>query len=173
MSSRRPQESCRPWAWLIFDVGQNEMRALFVTLLSVLSLGFVIETPETIRKRQFEEKKWQTELSGYYDFLELRQFLVREINVRLEVDGVALSNAKIGKEWKPAGNGRICGDWLFWANSPSAQQFRMSWTYERNERKNGTILERSVTFYCIRKSKVEFAVERVERSDAELVVLMP
>ena len=26
MSNRRPQESCRPWSWLIFDVGQNDQK---------------------------------------------------------------------------------------------------------------------------------------------------
>jgi hypothetical protein len=150
-----------------------KMRALIVTLLSVLSLGFVIETPETIRKRQLEEKKWQTELSSHYDFSALRKFLVREIDSRPQVEGVALSKSKIGREWNPAGTARICGDWLFWADSPSAELFKVSWRYERTDRKDGTRLERSVTFYCVRKSKMEFAVDRVERSDIELVILLP
>lgn len=149
------------------------MRALVITLLSVLSLGFVIETPETVRKRELEEKKWQTELSAHYNFSELRKFLSREINSRIQVDGVVLAKARLEPEWKQVGNVRHCGDWVFLADSPTADRFTIKWVYEWIRRENDTALERSVTFYCVRKSKNEFAVDRVERADAELVFLLP
>lgn len=148
-------------------------RVLLVAFLSALSFGFIIETPETIRQREAEEKKWQVELSASYDFSQLRKFLVREIDARREVDGVVLSKSKIAREWKPAGQALICGDWLFFVASPSAQEFTIRWAYETIDRKDGTLLQRTVTFYCVRKSNVEFAVDRVARADNELVVLHP
>jgi hypothetical protein len=149
------------------------MRALAVILLSVLSLGFIIETPETRRDQERTEKKWHKELSAHFDFGELRGFLMREIRAHPQVDGVELSKAKIGRKWSPTGIARSCGDWLFVADSPDAMRFKITWAYEKNEAKDGLILERSVTFYCVRNSKTEFSVDRVERSDDELVVLLP
>lgn len=149
------------------------MRALAVILLSVLSLGFIVETPETRQERERAEKKWHKDLSAHFDFGELKSFLVREVRAHPQVDGVELSKAKIGRKWSPTGIARSCGDWLFVTDSPDATRFKITWAYERNEEKDGMILERSVTFYCVRKSKAEFSVDRVERSDDELVVLLP
>jgi hypothetical protein len=151
----------------------KKMRALLVILFATLSFGFIVETPETLRQRTLTEKKWHEELSAQFDFSALREFLVREIAVHPQVEGIALAKAKVGEKWEPAGNARICGDWLFWADSPRAKKFKISWTYERGAEKNGTILERSVTFCCTRKSKGEFVADHIKRSDDELVLLMP
>src|SRR5689334_18673024 len=63
MSNRRLHESCRPWAWLIFDVGQKMNHRILVLAAVVVGSGIAAEMQVFLGPGEAER------LARYLDYL--------------------------------------------------------------------------------------------------------
>jgi hypothetical protein len=149
-------------------------RVLPIILLALLSCAFALpETPAERADRVKEERAWKKLFVETYDLDSLHVFLKSQIAAIPLVEGVDLRKSKIERKWWFGGLGVSCGDWSFSAKSISSPEFNLSWTYEEIRRNDDTILQRSVTFACLRESKSVFRMISVCRSDRENVIIQP
>ena len=91
----------------------------------------------------------------------------------LNVDGISLTDSKLEDEWKQGGLVFICGDWILITEDPKKSKFELRWSYETIEKKNGTLLEKSVIIDCHKISRSQFSITRLYRNEEELYILMP
>ena len=147
------------------------MKKLILVLLAFLSLGFMIETPESIRERERLERTWQRDAKRVVDLGALRSFLAEEIRSRRIVGGVDITTSRLEPKWRKAGMAFQCGDWVFAMPAPQTGRFVVFWNYEEARDEEGSLIQRSITFECHRSSRKEFVVDKVEKREDEIVIL--
>ena len=151
------------------------MKHLLVILLAAVSLGFMIDTPESIREREKENRAWKKGITKAYDLKALHAFLEAQIRVLAVVDGVDLRHFKIDEQWKFDENysGLTCGNWNFWTKDVKSPEFTLLWNYEERKKDDGTVIQKSIELFCQRKSKATFVLDSAKRAEEECVILSP
>lgn len=150
------------------------MKYLLVILLAAVSLGFMVETPETIKQREKEDRARLKQIKEEYDLKALHRFLEEQLKANPNVKGVDLSRARIARKWTIEGKTLHCGEWTLDPPDPKTSEFTISWTYEDkpNADRNGGIWK-SILLICHRKSKNVFILLSVKHSEDEYITLTP
>jgi hypothetical protein len=149
------------------------MKTVSVLFFALLSLGFIIDTPEARRERELQHKAWRHQMGSRYDFPALRKFVAQQIKAIGRVEGIDLSKSTLGARWSLEGGVAQCGDWRFMGDSQKAE-FTLSWTYADipNPTEGGGIWK-IISLHCVRKANDRFEFRSASRSEDEYVILSP
>ena len=148
-------------------------------LIAALSLGFMIDTPESIKQREKDAKRyakearvWRKAVSKSYDLDALRKFLDQQIREHPSVDGISLAKAKTESAWVFDSQMLKCGDWSFSSEKPTGSSFTIWWTYEELKSADGSsVLFKTITLNCSRESKDSFTFLSAKREEDEYIIL--
>jgi hypothetical protein len=149
------------------------MKVACVLLLALLSLGFIVETPEGRREVERQHKTWRKQFKRAYDLTALQAFLVEQVKATGEIEGVDLSKSRLAAQWSLEGGVAQCGDWLFIGKVGDAE-FALQWTYAdipHPDHSGG--IWKIIQLHCRREAKDRFRQLSVSRSEDEYVILMP
>ena len=151
------------------------MKYLLVIWLAAVSLGFMIDTPESIRKREKENRTWKKGITKAYDLKALHTFLEAQIRILAAVDGVNLRDSKIAEKWKfdEFYPGLTCGNWNFWTKAGKSSEFTLVWIYEEQKKNDSTVIQKSIDMICERMSKAVFVLVSAKRAEEEYIILSP
>jgi len=148
-------------------------KLLIFLLLAVTSLGFMVSSPEAIRKQEKEARAFQKKIKKDYDLLALRDFLLAQIGSKKIVDGIDLSNSKTTDKWILDGPFLSCGDWSFYLSDGSEKSnFELSWRYESKPGKEGGVIDKTITLKCRRMAKATFLLVSASREEGEEYIIL-
>ncbi len=148
------------------------MRYLLVILLAVVSLGYMVNKPETIRQGKKDDQAWAKEINQAYDLKALHHFLCGQIKANPWVDGVDLRRVKITKKSTIAGRKIHSGEWTLNLPDPKNSEFTITWIDKDKSSDNRSAeIWNSITFICQRKTKADFMILSVKRADNIAIVL--
>ena len=149
------------------------MKVACIIILSLLSLGFIIETPESRREQERQHAAWRKQFKRAYDLAALRAFLVEQVKATGQIEGVDISKSRIADQWSLDGGVAQCGDWLV-LGEVGVADFTFQWTYAdipNSDRSGG--LSKSVRLLCRRDAKDRFRFLSASKSEDEYVILIP
>ncbi len=149
------------------------MKPAFLILTALLSCGFIVETPETVRERELQHKAWRKQMEQSYDFTALRKFLVQQIKSIGRFEGIDLSKSKTSAQWSLDGGVAQCGNWLF-TGDPKKDDFTLTWTYEDiPSQSGGGGTWKIISLRCVKIANDRFEFKSASRTEDEYVVLCP
>jgi hypothetical protein len=149
------------------------MKRFAIILLSLLSLAFIVETPEMRRERARDDRVWHKAMAKSFDLPALRLFLLEHISKNPVCDGVDLKRSSVAKKWKRVGRSLSCGDWYLVSDSPDDRICELLWTYEEVRLPDRTLIHRVVEVSVLRDGRSGYTVVKTERRDDEMVELLP
>jgi hypothetical protein len=150
------------------------MKPLLIALLAILSLGFVIEVPETPEQkadRVKHESEWRAELTSRFELSALRHFLASELRSRRSFQDARLDKSVLAPAWSVVGTGVNCGDWHFRIADPKQDDFRLEWIYSTERQKDGRLIQKSVILDCHRIDRRNFRIIGIRKLEDELIEL--
>jgi hypothetical protein len=155
------------------------MKTAFMLLIAALSLGFMIDTPESTKQREKDAKRhvkevraWRKAVSKNYDLDALRTFLDEQIREHPVVEGISLAKAKTERAWVFEGQRLKCGDWSFSSEKSTGSSFTIWWTYEELKSADGSsVVFKTITLNCSRESKKSYTFLSAKREESEYIIL--
>jgi hypothetical protein len=142
------------------------MKPVFALLAVLFLCGFMVESAQTRKERERNERKWEAEVRKRYDLDALRSFLAIVIDRQSPFEGVDLRKAKLGDKWIEQPFYKFsCGDWTFLpGNDHTSDEFTLRWCYDRH---NDDL--QVIVISCVREKNARF--REVKISKVEEIIL--
>ena len=111
------------------------------------------------------DRQWKEGVALSYDQDALLAFLKQCIAAHPEIEGIDLSESRVGEAWVfhrlgPGWGGPgvalVCGDWAFSTGDPSERSFELTWDYA---------YPKLVMFRCSRIGIKQYQLKRVEKTE--------
>jgi len=148
------------------------MKSLLIIMLGLLSMGFIVDSPEARRNEERRSRELLHALSRQYDLRKIREFLVKEVQSKQVYEGVDLSKSKIGPRWTATSAVLVCGDWMMMGGQ-NENQFRLIWEYDKTPEIKGEYVQKSFAFECLKVSHSEFRVVSAHKYEEQMIILIP
>ena len=105
----------------------SSMNRILVLLAALMSLAFVVTTPESRKELERARRTWHRDVATRWDKQALHAFLVRTLPAIKKVEGVSIEPIDAGQRFVPARDRFYwqAGHWLFVTKNPKQDAFEL------------------------------------------------